>query len=228
MNNIWLVEDDEDIRQIILYSLSKDFKAIGFENGADFFVKLEEKKETQEQPNMVILDIMLPGDDGLTILKKLRQSPQYQNLPIIMLTAKGSEHDKVKGLDFGADDYLIQPFGVMELLARVRVLLRQSSPDYSIVYTYKNITVRPAQRIVTVDGKAITLTYKEYELIHYLILNKKVVLSRAQILEAVWGHNYEGESRTLDMHIKRIRQKLGTASEHIKTIRSVGYKMGQF
>jgi len=223
MANIWIVEDDEDIRQIILYALRTDFKAIGFESGADFFVTLENKE--QPQPDMVILDIMLSGDDGLTILKKLRQSPRYQSLPIMMLTAKASEYDKVKGLDFGADDYLTKPFGVMELLSRVKALLRRSNPDNSKEYTYQNIKINHGQRTVTVDNETITLTFKEYELLYYLATNKSIVLSRDKILEVVWGYDFGGETRTLDMHINRLRQKLGVAGEYIKTIRNVGYKM---
>ena len=226
MPRIWIVEDDEDIREIILYALrSSDFETEGFEGGSCFFEMLNKTKA----PDLLILDIMLPGDDGLTILKKLRQSPQYESLPIMMLTAKGSEHDKVKGLDLGADDYLTKPFGVMELISRIKALLRRSSfsPDNKNEYTYANIKINRAQRIVTVNDEAIALTFKEYELMNYLLINKSIVLSRDKILEAVWGYDYEGESRTLDMHIKRLRQKLGAAGEHIKTIRNVGYKLGE-
>lgn len=253
MPNIWIVEDDEDIREIILYALrSTNFKGIGFENGADFFAALENENSNennnennidQMQPDLVILDIMLPGysnadqptcpsgwgDNGLTILQKLRQNPKYISLPIIMLTAKGSEHDKVKGLDLGADDYLTKPFGVMELISRIKALLRRSnlSPsNHSHEYIFQNIKINHEQRVVTVNNETISLTFKEYELLHYLIANKNIVLNRDKILEAVWGYDYEGESRTLDMHIKRLRQKLGEAGEHIKTIRNVGYKIG--
>jgi len=241
MANIWIVEDDEDIREIALYALrSANFEAMGFECGDSFFAMLENKETTP--PNLVILDIMLPGgwsdashparpcnqDDGLTILKKLRQSPDYQTLPIIMLTAKSSEHDKVKGLDLGADDYLTKPFGVMELISRIKALLRRSSfaPSEPQEHSYQNLKLNHERRTVTIDGEAVVLTFKEYELLHYLLINANIVLSRDRILEAVWGYDYEGESRTLDMHIKRLRQKLGDAGEHIKTIRNVGYKLG--
>jgi len=225
MPHIWIVEDDEDIREIVLYALrSADFETVGFESGAGFFAMLENKR----QPDMVILDIMLPGDDGLTILKKLRQNPQYQTMPVMMLTAKSSEHDKVKGLDIGADDYLSKPFGVMELISRTKALLRRSGSSSSNTqeYVYQNIQMNHARRTVTVDGTMITLTFKEYGLLHYLLINADIVLARDKILETVWGYDYEGESRTLDMHIKSLRQKMGAAGEHIKTIRNVGYKLG--
>jgi len=231
MSQIWIVEDDEDIREIVLYALcAADFEAIGFDGGDDFYTALEDKKHTP--PSLVILDIMLPGDNGLTILKKLRQSLMYEALPVIMLTAKGSEHDKVKGLDLGADDYLTKPFGVMELISRIKALLRRSklakqhAPNVQN-YSYQNIRMNHTSRAVTVDGLVVILTFKEYELLHYLLVNAEIVLSRDKILETVWGYDFEGESRTLDMHIKSLRKKLGIAGEHIKTIRNVGYKLGE-
>jgi len=252
---IWIVEDDEDIREIALYALrTANFETRGFESGDDFFTALRSKETSP--PDLVILDIMLPGGwsdtkhparpcsanmpnasqpthshspfNGLDILKKLRQDPQYETLPIMMLTAKSSEHDKVKGLDLGADDYLTKPFGVMELISRIKALLRRSihSPNCSQEYTYQGIMMNHTHRTVTSEGCAIALTFKEYELLYYLLINKGIVLSREKILDAVWGYDYEGESRTLDMHIKRLRQKLGTTGEHVKTIRNVGYKLG--
>jgi len=220
---IWIVEDDEDIREIALYALhSTNFDAQGFESGEGFFDALK----TGETPELVILDIMLPGDDGLTILKKLRQSIKYSHMPIIMLTAKGSEHDKVKGLDLGADDYLAKPFGVMELISRIKALLRRSSkPVPSDILHYKSIQMNNTSRIVSVDDEAVNLTFKEYELLHYLLINANIVLNRDKILETVWGYDFEGESRTLDMHIKSLRQKLGIAGGLIKTVRNVGYKL---
>lgn len=224
---IWIVEDDQDIREIVLYALqTAGFEAQGFEDGKAFFETISK----DALPSVVILDIMLPGDDGLTILKKLRQNLEFKKLPIIMLTAKGSEHDKVKGLDLGADDYLTKPFGVMELISRVKALLRRSEsfepekPEGGHT-TYKNIALNKTGRVVTVDGSAITLTFKEFELLNYFLTNVNIVLSREQILERVWGYDFEGESRTLDMHIKSLRQKLGASGEYIKTIRSVGYKL---
>ena len=229
MPHIWIVEDDEDIREIVLYALrTANFETMGFESGDGFFSVFENKDVLP--PDLIILDIMLPGSDsGLAILKRIRQNPNYQALPVMMLTAKGSEHDKVKGLDLGADDYLTKPFGVMELISRIKALLRRSTftPNKSQEYAYESIKINHTQRIVTNDSDTVTLTFKEYELLHYLLVNKGIVLSRDKILEAVWGYDYEGESRTLDMHIKRLRQKLGMAGEHIKTVRNVGYKLGE-
>ncbi|MDR0271990.1 MAG: response regulator transcription factor [Clostridiales bacterium] len=220
MKRIWLVEDDEDIREIVLYALnSAGFEASGFERGESFFAELAKNK-----PDLVLLDIMLPGDDGLTVLKKLRN--KHRELPIIMLTAKGSEHDKVKGLDLGADDYITKPFGVMELISRIKALLRRSKTS-SAEINYQSIQMDTARRIVSVDGLTIALTFKEYELLNYFLTNTGLVLNRDKILEAVWGYDYEGESRTLDMHIKSLRQKLGEAGSYIKTVRNVGYKLGE-
>jgi len=228
MPHIWIVEDDEDIREIVLYALrTASFETLGFENGGDFFAALNGKEAAT--PYLVILDIMLPGDDGLTILKKLRQTPDYKNLPVMMLTAKSGEHDKVKGLDLGADDYLAKPFGVMELISRIKALLRRSNFSQSIPpdIAYQNISMNHTSRTVTIDGTAINLTFKEYELLNYMLINTGIVLNRDKILETVWGYDFEGESRTLDMHIKSLRQKLGAAGRHIKTIRNVGYKLGE-
>jgi two-component system alkaline phosphatase synthesis response regulator PhoP len=230
MPNIWIVEDDEDIREIVLYALrTANFETLGFENGDAFFSALKNEKNTP--PNLVILDIMLPGKDGLMILKNLRKSAKHQALPVIMLTAKSSEHDKIKGLDLGADDYISKPFGVMELISRVKALLRRSNisaPTTQIEDSaYQNIQMNHSRRTVMVDGVSVLLTFKEYELLHYLLVNTNIVLNRDKILETVWGYDYEGESRTLDMHIKSLRQKLGAAGEHIKTIRNVGYKLGE-
>jgi len=228
MPQVWIVEDDEDIREIISYALNTaDFEVMTFDSGAAFFAALDSNKYTT--PDMIVLDIMMPGDDGLLVLKKLRQSSSYQAVPIIMLTAKSSEHDKIKGLDMGADDYLTKPFSVMELMSRIKALLRRSgfASTESNEYTFQSIKLNHANRTVFVGDDAITLTYKEYELLHYLLMNKSIVVTRDKILEAVWGYDYEGESRTLDMHIKRLRQKLGEAGRHITTVRNVGYKMGE-
>ena len=225
MQKIYIVEDDEDIREVVLYALhSAGFEAAGFERGDDFFAALD-----TGLPALVLLDIMLPGDDGLAILKRLRNAPQTKTLPIIMLTAKSSELDKVKGLDMGADDYLSKPFGVMELISRVNALLRRSGaatrPSDQIEYS--GILLDNTRRAVSVNDETIALTYKEYELLHYLILNKGLALDREKIMEAIWGYDFVGESRTLDMHIRSLRQKLGCAGEHIKTIRNIGYKLGE-
>ena len=224
---IVIVEDNTDIRETVLYALtSAGFAALGFENAAQFFECL---KSGESEPALVILDIMLPGDDGLAILSKLRQMPRYQKLPIMMLTAKGSEIDKVKGLDLGADDYMTKPFGVMELISRVRALLRRSghADAETSILTYQNIQLDHERRKVLVDEEPINLTFKEYELLYYLFQNVGIVLGRDKLLKTVWGYHFEGESRTLDMHIKSLRQKLGLGGEHIKTVRSVGYQFGE-
>jgi len=223
MPTIWIVEDDEDIREIVQYALkSAEFTTHGFESGDGFFTMLE-----NGAPDLVMLDIMLPGEGGLEILKRLRS--KYPALPVMMLTAKSSEFDKVKGLDAGADDYLTKPFSVLELLSRVKALLRRSGLEAISCedeFSHESIKMYHRKRAVTVNDKIVELTFKEYELLHYLLLNKNIVLAREKILEAVWGYDFEGESRTLDMHIKRLRQKLGDAGEHIKTVRNVGYKLG--
>ena len=222
MRRVVIVEDDADIREIVLYALrSAGFEAQGFERAAQFWPALE-----KSLPDLLLLDIMLPGEDGLSILKKLRDESRTKLLPIIMLTAKGSEFDKVKGLDAGADDYIAKPFGVMELISRVNALLRRSGHQTDKL-SYQNIVLDSARRLITVDGKSVNLTYKEYELLHYLLLNAGIVMSREKILEAVWGWDFEGESRTLDMHARTLRQKLGPAGEHIKTVRNVGYRLGE-
>ena len=226
MQHILIVEDDADIRETIVYALkSAGFLATGFEKASQFFAHLVADSTS---PSLIILDIMLPEDDGLSILKQLRQIAKYQSLPILMLTAKSSEIDKVKGLDLGADDYMTKPFGVMELISRIKALLRRSgkeSADPSLL-VHENIQLQHTKRMVLVDNAPITLTFKEYELLHLFMANKGLVVSREKILESIWGYDYEGESRTLDMHIKSLRQKLGTASQYIITVRNVGYRFG--
>ena len=226
MQTVFIIEDDEDIREIVIYALrSAGFEAIGFESGEVFF---NEIYISNRLPALVLLDIMLPGDDGLVILKRLRNTQQTKTLPVIMLTAKGSEYDKVKGLDLGADDYLVKPFGVMELTSRINAVLRRSAasrePEKKL--EYNSISLDISRRAVYADGEAITLTYKEYELLYYLMINREQVLDRSRIMQAVWGYDFEGESRTLDMHIRSLRQKMGAAGAHIKTIRNVGYMLG--
>ena len=222
MRKIDIVEDDADIREIVTYALrSAGFEARGYEKGAEFWPALE-----KGLPDLLLLDIMLPGEDGLVILKKLRSNSRTKALPIIMLTAKGSEFDKVRGLDLGADDYIAKPFGVMELISRINAVLRRSGHQTDTL-SYQNILLDNERRSVAIDGEKASLTYKEYELLYYLLLNAGLVMSREKILEAVWGYDFEGESRTLDMHIRALRQKLGAAGEHIKTVRNVGYKLGE-
>ena len=225
MQKIYIVEDDWDIREIVLYALrSAGFEGAGFENGKEFFAAIEKNR-----PSLVLLDVMLPGDDGLSILKQLRTTPDTKTLPVIMLTAKGSEYDKVKGLDLGADDYVTKPFGVMELISRVNAVLRRSlapsETDDQMVYG--DLVFDNSRHTVISDGSPVALTHKEYSLLHYLMLNAGLVLGREKIMEAVWGYDFEGESRTLDMHIHSLRQKLGASGSHIKTIRNVGYKFGE-
>jgi len=223
--SIFVVEDDENIREIVIYALqSAGFEAFGYETGEELLAALD-----AGLPSLIILDIMLPGDDGLDILKKLRSSSKTKKLPVIMLTAKSGELDKVKGLDFGADDYITKPFGVLELVSRINAVLRRSSTDNEedAVLEFSGIKIDNTRRIVTVDGEPTILTFKEYELLHYLMLNKGLALDRNKILEVVWGYDFEGESRTLDMHIRSLRQKLGALAYNIKTIRNVGYKFGE-
>ena len=225
MSRIYIVEDDGDIREIVLYALrSAGFDGVGFEDGNGFFAALK-----TSIPSLVLLDVMLPGNDGLNILKQLRGAPATSKLPVIMLTAKSSEFDKVKGLDMGADDYIAKPFGVMELLSRVNAVLRRSepSPAQEKAFEFGDVILDNARHTVLVRGTPLSLTHKEYSLLHYLILNAGLVLSREKIMEAVWGYDFEGESRTLDMHIHTLRQKLGESGKLIKTIRNVGYKFDE-
>lgn len=219
---IFVVEDDENIREIVIYALkSAGYQAYGYETGEEFLKAINE-----EIPTLVLLDIMLPQDDGLSILKKLRSMSKTIKLPVIILTAKDSEYDKVKGLDMGADDYITKPFGVMELIARVKTVLRRGVDETeSKQVEYNGILIDNARHEVKVDGDVVILTFKEYELLHYLILNAGLVLSRDKIMEVVWGYDFEGETRTVDVHIKTLRQKLGHAGKLIKTIRNVGYKL---
>ena len=181
---------------------------------------------------MILLDIMLPGEDGIKVLKKLKNYEQTRDIPVIMATAKSSEYDVVKGLDSGADDYVTKPFGIMELLSRIRSVLRRSrgrnaEPVESHVINYGKITMTPEQHIVKVDGKEINLTLKEFELLKYLMINKNMVLSRDQIMQAVWEEPFSLESRTIDMHIMSLRQKLGEEGKHVCTVRGIGYRLGR-
>lgn len=220
---IYIVEDDINIREIESYALKNSgYEIEEFEDGASFFQALKHK-----MPHLILLDIMLPNEDGLSILTTLRENTTTKSIPIIMVTARSSEIDKVKGLDNGADDYITKPFGVMELVSRVKALLRRTIIQVEKDnLSFKTIYLDNEKRIVTVKGIACELTYKEFELLKYLMLNTDIVLSRDKIMERVWGFDYEGESRTVDMHIKTLRQKLGEAGNQIKTVRNVGYKIG--
>ena len=221
MHKIFIVEDDESIREIVIYALgSAGFDAAGFETSEEFFTALG-----NGLPDLVLLDIMLPVDDGLSILTRLRSRPGTNKLPVIMLTAKNSEYDKVKGLDKGADDYISKPFGVMELISRVNAVLRRSVAEQSGILEVSELTLDHARREVRSGGETVKLTFKEYELLRCLMLNTGLVLSREKIIGAVWGYDFEGESRTIDMHIKTLRRKLGALGRLIKTVRNVGYKL---
>jgi two-component system alkaline phosphatase synthesis response regulator PhoP len=220
MQKIFCVEDDENIRELITYAISSSgFEATGFENAHLFFKAL-----SKEMPSLVLLDIMLPDEDGMEILKKLRQNPKTKKTPVIMLTAKSFEIDKVRGLDAGADDYITKPFSVVELISRINAVLRRSSaPDDKIAY--KDIEMDILSRKVTVGGKEINLTYKEFELLLCLLKSQGIVLSRDKLMNDVWGFDFEGESRTIDVHIRTLRQKLGKSGNIIETVRNVGYKV---
>ncbi|MEG2086777.1 MAG: response regulator transcription factor [Angelakisella sp.] len=220
---MYCVEDDESIRELVLYALrSGGYETAGFEDAAGLMIALRE----QPLPALILLDIMLPGEDGLIILKRLRQNADTAGVPVIMVTAKASEYDRVKGLDQGADDYITKPFGVMELMSRVRAVLRRVNNNFSPETLLLNdIAVDISRHVVTVGGEEIALTFKEFELLTYLIKNIGLVLSREKLMEAVWGFDFEGESRTVDVHIKSLRQKLGAAGESIQTVRGVGYKI---
>lgn len=222
---IYLVEDDDSIRELVLYTLhTTGFEAEGFRNAADFWQALE-----KELPQLVLLDIMLPDEDGLHILKRLRAGAETADLPVMMLTAKSSEYDRVVGLDSGADDYMPKPFGMMELVSRVRALLRRAAKPAAEdkLFTAGPLAVDVKRRAVTVDGEPVILTYKEFELLCYLLENRGVVLSRDQILTKIWDYNYSGETRTVDVYIRTLRQKLGDAGALIETVRGVGYRLAQ-
>ncbi len=224
MPSIYCVEDDENIRELVGYALrSQQFDVQTFSDGEEFWEGLQKKP-----PSLVILDIMLPGESGMDILKKLRNRTEYKELPVIMLTAKTSEYDVVRGLDTGADDYICKPFGIVELISRIRAVLRRSAAADTPkqVYTYQNVMLDTERHEVRVDGQPCRLTVKEFELLHYLLVNVDIVVQREQIMEAVWGFTYAGESRTIDMHIKSLRQKLGSGGSIIKTVRGIGYRIG--
>ena len=218
------MEDDESIRELVLYALaSSGYEARGFERADAFWEACDALA-----PSLVLLDIMLPGDDGLAILRRMKESVRTADIPVIMLTARATESDKVKGLDAGADDYVTKPFGVMELLSRVRAVLRRAGPgEEPAPLLYGEVSLDPGRRAVTAAGEPVALTYKEFELLAFLLKNQGLVLSRERIMERVWGFDYEGESRTVDMHIKSLRHKLGACGEIIRTVRGVGYKIGE-
>ena len=220
---IYCLEDERNIRELIVYTLqSSGFDAIGFSNSVDFFYAVE-----KEKPELALLDIMLPMENGLSVLKKMKASPMMQDIPVIMVTAKGSEFDKVTGLNLGADDYIAKPFGMMEFVARVRAVLRRGGlKAKSTDVMYKNLIIKTEKHQVLADDQVVELTLKEYELLKYLIENQGIVLSRNQILEHIWGYDFDGETRTVDVHIRTMRQKLGEYGKYVETVRGVGYRIG--
>ena len=219
---IWCVEDDATIRDIEVYTLcSIGFEAKGFADGASFWDALQ-----KERPELVILDIMLPDIDGTELLKKLRSSPKFGDLPVIMATAKGAEYDKIHGLDLGADDYIVKPFGVMEMISRIKAVLRRYHPvKQKNELTNSGLVLCLEKHTLTVDGERVQLTYKEFELLHLFMAQPGVAFTRDQIFAKVWGVDYAGESRTVDMHIRTLRQKLGKYGCLIETVRHIGYRM---
>lgn len=218
---IYYVEDDRNIRELVVYALcSSGLAAEGFAEAGAFWEALR-----QEKPELVLLDIMLPGQDGVSILKELRENAATADLPVLMLTAKGSVYDKVVGLDSGADDYLAKPFEMVELISRVKALLRRSQGKQSTMLRIGSITIDDARHIVLVDGKSVTLTLKEYDLLLFLAQNGGFAFSREQLLSRIWGYDYGGGTRTVDVHVQTLRQKLGAAGGQIETVRGVGYRM---
>lgn len=219
---IWCVEDDGAIRDIELYALkATGFEAKGFADGAEFWQALQ-----KEQPQLVVLDVMLPGIDGVELLRKIRGSSAFSRLPVIMATAKGSEYDKIQSLDLGADDYVVKPFSVMELVSRVKAVLRRYQPgEGKRSLTLEGLRLDPEQHIVTLEGQRVALTYKEFELLRLFLSHPGVAFTREQLFGEVWGADYVGETRTLDMHIRTLRQKLGHYGKYIETVRGVGYRM---
>lgn len=219
---IYLLEDDDSIRDLVIYTLqSQGLEARGFPLPSAFWEAMAE-----HTPSLVLLDIMLPEEDGISVLKKLRSSARTSKLPVIMLTAKGTEYDKVLGLDAGADDYLAKPFGMMELLSRIRALLRRTEREADI-YRCGVLTVDQTRHTVTVNGQEVVLTQKEFEVLCLLLKNRGQVLSRERLIEDVWGYAFTGESRTVDVHVRTLRQKLGEAGAYIETVRGYGYKISR-
>lgn len=220
---IYILEDDASIRKLVVYTLnSQGMEAEGFERPSRFWSALEERK-----PELLLLDIMLPEEDGLQILKRLRADPNTRKLPVIMLTAKGTEYDKVLGLDQGADDYIAKPFGMMELMARIRTALRHAGQDAEEKTTYRvgELYVDPGRHIVRDGQREVTLTLKEFQLLCLLLERQGTVFTRDQLLNTIWGYEFDGASRTVDVHIRTLRQKLGDSGNCIETVRGIGYKI---
>ena len=219
---IWCVEDDSSIRDIEVYALtSTGFEAMGFEDGDSFWNALQEST-----PELVILDVMLPGKDGVTLLKMFKEHDRFRDIPVIMATAKGTEYDKIQSLDLGADDYLVKPFGIMEMVSRVKAVLRRCKPvKQTNLLKISGLVLNPDEHTVEIDGERVILTYKEYELLHLFLSQPGIAFTREQLLSSVWNTEYLGETRTVDMHIRTLRQKLGNYGHIIETVRNVGYRL---
>ncbi|MDD2484345.1 MAG: response regulator transcription factor [Eubacteriales bacterium] len=221
---IYCVEDDKNIRDLVVYALrTGGFAAEGFPDAESFYAELK-----KANPELVLLDIMLPSEDGMSVLARLKSRKETKAIPVVMLTAKAAEYDKVQGLDLGADDYIVKPFGVMELLARVRAVLRRSGAIEEAEHKLAagGIVLDLESHQSFAEDKEIELTYKEFELLQYLLENRGIVLSREKLLKAIWGYDFEGETRTVDVHIGNLRQKLGACGNQIETVRGIGYRIG--
>ncbi len=223
---IFCVEDDGNIRELVIYTLeTTGFQARGFEDGKSFLEAL-----ALETPELVLMDIMLPGEDGLSLLRKMKSSAKTKDIPAIMVTAKGAEYDKVKGLDLGADDYVTKPFGMMELVSRIKAVLRRSGNavrETEDMITMGELEINTKKHEVTVAGEVVNLTLKEYELLKRLMKNPNIVMTRDCLLEDIWGYDFGGETRTVDVHVRTLRQKLGNCGDKIETVRGVGYRMSE-
>ena len=219
---IWCVEDDSSIRDIEVYALtSTGFEAMGFEDGDSFWNALQEAA-----PELVVLDVMLPGKDGVTLLRMMKEHDRFRDIPVIMATAKGTEYDKIQSLDLGADDYLVKPFGIMEMVSRVKAVLRRCKPvKQTNLFKISGLVLNPDEHTVEIDGERAILTYKEYELLHLFLSQPGIAFTREQLLSSVWNTEYVGETRTVDMHIRTLRQKLGKYGHIIETVRNVGYRL---
>ena len=223
---IFCVEDESNIRELVVYTLeTTGFQARGFEEGKSFLEAL-----ALETPDLILMDIMLPGEDGISLLKRLKNSSKTRDIPVIMVTAKGAEYDKVKGLDLGADDYVTKPFGMMELVSRIKAVLRRSGvakKKAEDIIVSGNLEINTKKHEVKADGEVIGLTLKEYELLKRLMENPNIVMTRDSLLEEIWGYDFDGETRTVDVHIRTLRQKLGKCGERVETVRGVGYRISE-
>ena len=223
---IFCVEDDSNIRELVVYTLeTTGFQARGFEEGKSFLEAL-----ALETPDLILMDIMLPGEDGISLLKRLKNSSKTRDIPVIMVTAKGAEYDKVKGLDLGADDYVTKPFGMMELVSRIKAVLRRSGAakkKAEDIIVSGSLEINTKKHEVKADGEVSGLTLKEYELLKRLMENPNIVMTRDSLLEEIWGYDFDGETRTVDVHIRTLRQKLGKCGERVETVRGVGYRISE-